>query len=264
MTPTTTPLLEVRDLHVRAGAGATLLEGLSFRLDAGQRIGVIGASGAGKSMLALALMGLLRPPLQVARGGIFFEGHSLLGMPSTQRHALRGTGLFMVFQSAGAWLDPIWRIGHQLLACAARAGIVASSRARACDEALRAVALPSAVAQQHAHELSGGMKQRVLIAMALLLSPRLLIADEPTSGLDDETADEVLAALSAAQQRLGSALIFITHELKRAAAISDRLLVLDTGRLVEDRPTAAFTSAPHSAMGHALWSAARELEPGAA
>jgi len=251
----TAPLLEVQELSVATGEGRRVLDGVGFAVAAGERVAVLGSSGAGKSMLALALMGLLRPPLAVCAGRVLLDGTELLALPPRQRHALRGTGLFMVAQSAGAWLDPLLRIGRQLDACARRA-----AHGSSVADALGAVGLPLGVAALHAHQLSGGMKQRVLVAMALLLQPRVLLADEPTSGLDDDTAAEVLGALAAAQQRLGSALLLITHDLRAAATRTDRILVFDGGRCVEDAALVRFAAAPVSPAGRALRDAAQVLE----
>lgn len=271
------PLLELRALSVGASTAAytvtsadadahvhRLLDRVSFELHAGERVAVLGSSGAGKSMLALALMGLLRPPLRVLSGAVHFAGEDLSTLSPRQHHRLRGSGLFMVAQSAGAWLDPLLRIGRQLDACARRSAHgrqgTQDTQGLAVAESLAAVALPATVVGRYAHQLSGGMKQRVLIAMALLLQPRLVIADEPTSGLDDDTAQEVLGALAAAQRRLRSSLLLVTHDLRWAQVFAERVLVLDDGRCVEDAAMGQFAAAPASAAGRALRDAAQQLQ----
>jgi ABC-type glutathione transport system ATPase component len=251
-----TPLLCTNKLCVQADT-TPLLSDCSFAIAPGERVAVLGRSGSGKTTLALALMGLLREPLRVVSGEVRWDD---LPLSATTRHPLRGRGLFLVFQGAGAWLDPLLTIGRQLAQAASRAGVPAALRDSAVANALRSVQLEPAVRQRHAHQLSGGMKQRVLIAMALLLKPRLLIADEPTASLDDDTASEVMAALDVARARLDSALLLVTHDLRQARACTDRVLVLDAGRVVEDTPMAAFAAAPRSAAGRALREAAARLQ----
>jgi ABC-type glutathione transport system ATPase component len=253
------PCLVVQGLTVRTAHGRRLLDGLQFALAPGERVAVVGASGAGKSMLSLALLGLLRPPLMLQAGAAWLHGQDLLAMSRQQRHALRGTGIFLVFQSPGALLDPMLSIGFQLRQTALRSGIDRAALTAAVHSALASVRLAESVLALRAVQLSGGMKQRVLIAMALLLKPGVLIADEPTSGLDDATAHGVLQALDAAQRSTGSALLLVTHDLRLAQAHADRVLVLDAGRLVEDAPIAAFLSGQRSAAGRALVDAAQYL-----
>jgi len=247
-------LLEIDRLGVTAAA-ALLLQEVSLRLDAGERVAVVGASGAGKSVLAQALPGLLRPPAALHAERASFDGHDLLRLPPHARHALRGSGMFLVFQSPGGLLDPLLRIGRQLQQVAARAARPAAAVAPALD----AVQLPRDVMQRHAHELSGGMKQRVLLAMALLLRPRLVIADEPTSSLDDDTAAGVLQALASMQHETRCALLLISHDLRLVQRCTDRVVVLDGGRLVEDARAERYFAGPASAAGERLLRAARQL-----
>jgi len=259
------PLLDVQSLHVclRSGAagsaGLRLLADVSLSLRASERVAVIGASGAGKSMLALALMGLLREPLAVCGGRMLWRGRDLLTLTAAERHALRGRELFLVFQSPGSLLDPLLTVGRQLAQTARRAGAKVASVASQVDAALRRVGFDGAVQQLHAHQLSGGMKQRVLLAMALLLEPRLLIADEPTSGLDDDSAAGVFEALNAARAATGCALVLITHDLRLVRRHAERVVVLDHGRVVEQAATDRFFEAPGSAAGRALRDAALYL-----
>jgi ABC-type glutathione transport system ATPase component len=211
-------------------------------------------------MLSLALLGLLRPPLKLAGGSARLDGEDLFAMSRQQRHGLRGTGIFLVFQSPGALLDPMLSIGWQLRQTALRAGVARPALALTVRDAMASVKLASSVMSLRAAQLSGGMKQRVLIAMALLLKPRLLIADEPTSGLDDDTAGEVLQALDKAQHATASTLLLVTHDLRLAQGHAERVLVLDGGRLVEDATMPAFVAGPASPAGRALLDAARYLE----
>lgn len=250
--------LHVQDLTISDGRGQALLDRVSFSLAAGERAALVGASGAGKSMLALALLRLLRPPLHTTAGQAWLDGEDLLALDPRALRGVRGTGVFLVFQSAGSLFDPVTRIGRQLEQTAGRAGIERNLR-HACMEVMAQVGLPAECVRQYPFELSGGMKQRLLIAMALLLRPKLLIADEPTSGLDDDTAREVLAVLDAALRVTGSSLLFITHDLRLVQRHCGRVLVVDAGRLVEDAPVEQFMIAPASGAGRALCAAAQFL-----
>jgi ABC-type glutathione transport system ATPase component len=249
------PVLQLHDLCVAVG-DTPLLQQVCLRLEAGERLAVVGGSGAGKSLLAQAVMGLLRAPVRVQGGAIELDGVDLLTLPPRERHRARGTGTFLIFQSPGALLDPLLSIGRQLQQVAGRAGRSVTD----IEAALRGVGLPERVAAQRAHQLSGGMKQRVLITMALLLRPRLVIADEPTSSLDPDTADGVLSALDEMQQATGCALLLITHDLRIVRRHADHVLVLDQGRVQEQGPVAHFMTGPASAAGAALLRAARALE----
>lgn len=258
-------LLDVQSLRVGAptvghgGPAEPLLDDVSLSLHAGERVAVVGGSGAGKSMLALALMGLLREPLAVCGGRVLWRGRDLLTLGAADRHALRGRELFLVFQSPGSSLDPLLTIERQLTQCARRAGVAPQAVADRVKGALLAVGLDSGTLRLHAHQLSGGMKQRVLLAMALLLEPRLLIADEPTSGLDDDSTDGVFEALDAARAATGCALLLITHDLRLVRRHAERVVVLEHGRVVEAAATSRFFDGPRSAAGRALRDAALYL-----
>ena len=235
-------LLDVGGLTVAAPGRAPLLDGVGFRLVPGERVGLIGPSGSGKSLTAAALGGLLRPPLR-ASGSARLDGLDLLALSPRGWRGVRGIGVFEVFQSPGAALTPGRRVGPQLAEAARRAGRPNAAVA----DALAAVELSPTVVRRWPHQLSGGMKQRVLIAMALILRPRLLIADEPTTGLDALTEREVLGALDAMIAATGAALLFISHDLRAVATVAPRTLVIDAGRIVADGPTAGLATAEHAA-----------------
>jgi ABC-type glutathione transport system ATPase component len=202
-----TPLLEVDSLSVCAGeTGSVPISGVSFQLGERERLAVVGRSGAGKSVLATAVAGLLRPPLRIDAGSIRWGGEK---------------SIFYLFQDPGSALSPCIRIRDQVR----RAG-----SHQAPDDALAEVGLAQA-SQLFPHELSGGMRQRVLIAMALVRRPMLLIADEPTTGLDPVTQSEVLDSLDRLLDRTRAALLFITHDVRAAARMCPRALVLDRGRV---------------------------------
>lgn len=248
--------LSVRDLSVAAGPGTPLLDQLSFDLAPGERIGLVGASGSGKSLTAAALCGLLRPPLRVTRGSVQIDGQQVLNLSPKAWRQVRGTQIFQIFQSPSTALTPGRRIQYQLAETARRAGVQPSP---AIASALDAVSLKPGVVDFFPYQLSGGMKQRVLIAMALILRPRILIADEPTTGLDVLTEQEVLAALNTMADETGAALIFVSHDLRAVQAVAKRVLVMEKGRLVDDAPLSrlATSKAP---TARALAEAAKALQ----
>lgn len=223
--------IATRDLTVTAPHGQRLLNKLSFDLAKGERVGLIGESGSGKSLTAAALCGLLRPPLSMTSGDLILNGISMRGAPPSLWRSHRGRNVFQIFQSPASALTPARRIGPQLEEAARIAGV----RARdAIPNVLDKVALPSGVARQFPYQLSGGMKQRVLIAMALILRPAVLIADEPTTGLDILTELDILTALSSAVTETGATLLFISHDLHAVKEVADRVLVMQSGEIVED------------------------------
>ncbi|MBM7068653.1 ABC transporter ATP-binding protein [Actibacterium sp. 188UL27-1] len=220
--------LNVRGLTVGIPGQSPLLNDVSFDVAAGERLGLVGESGSGKSLTAAAICGLLRSPIAVRAGSICLEGTDLSDLSAKAWRQFRGSSVFQIFQSPGTALTPRRRIGPQL---AEIAGGTGSDRVSA---ALRAVQLDPQVAGQFPYQLSGGMKQRVLIAMALILRPRILIADEPTTGLDVLTERETLLAIDAVALKTGAAVLFISHDLRAVREVADRVLVLQNGRLVED------------------------------
>ena len=237
------PVLEVRDLAVRYAAdgqaGPAAVEGVSFDLDAGQVLGVAGASGSGKTTLALSLAGLLPDSARVLGGRVRFRGRDLLGLPESALQPLRGAELAVVFQEPGLSLNPVLPVGEQI------AEVIRAHR-RWDRERCRAKALasmsrvglpaPDRLYAAFPHELSHGQRQRVTIAQAVCCEPVLLVADEPTSGLDSTTRAEILGLLAELRDRMGLALLLVSHDLGTLAALADRLLVLYAGRVVEAGP----------------------------
>ncbi|UWP88305.1 ABC transporter ATP-binding protein [Aliiroseovarius crassostreae] len=224
-------ILSVKELSVVNRAGQVLLDNVGFSLNRGQRMGLVGASGCGKSLTAAVLCGLLRPPLSVAAGQVRIDGQDVLGLSASAWRRMRGRRIFQIFQSPGTALTPGRRIRSQLAEAARLAG---DNEQASVNRALDAVALPQRVTDCFPYQLSGGMKQRVLIAMALILRPRILIADEPTTGLDVLTEREVLGALNTMADETGATLLFISHDLRAVQAVAERTLVMQQGRLVED------------------------------
>lgn len=225
-----------------------LVEGLSFTLRRGETLAIAGESGSGKSITSLAIMGLLPPPaVRVTGGRIRLGDTDLTALPETQMRALRGARIAMIFQEPMTSLNPVLTIGAQLTE-AIRAHTTAS-RAEARKQALAALqavrlSQPEQRLNQYPHELSGGMRQRVMIAMALALRPEVLIADEPTTALDVTVQREVLDLLRDLQREFGTAIILITHDLGVVAEMADRVIVMKSGRVVEEAATAQIFSAP--------------------
>jgi oligopeptide/dipeptide ABC transporter ATP-binding protein len=255
-------VLEVRDLetHFLLEAGvARAVDGVSFDLEAGSVLGLVGESGCGKSMTALSLMRLVPPPGRIVAGAVRFAGRDLLALRERDMRAVRGAGIAMVFQEPMTALNPVMRIGTQVaevLWLHGRAG------RRAAWE--RAVALlgevgipdPAARAHDYPHQLSGGMRQRVMIAIAIACEPRVLIADEPTTALDVTIQAEILDLLRALRERHGMAVVLITHDLGVVAEQADEVAIMYAGRIVEhasvndvfDHPRHPYTQALFRSM----------------
>ena len=233
-------LLEVDDLtmyfHTRDGV-VKAVDGVSYTLDHGETLGVVGESGSGKSVTALTLMGLIEmPPGRVERGDARFNGRSLITMKEAELRKIRGNEIAMIFQDPMTSLNPVYTIGRQI----AEPLILHKSmkKADAWDRAadlLRLVGIPNARARlkDYPHQFSGGMRQRVMIAMALSCDPDILIADEPTTALDVTIQAQILELVQELQQRTSSAVIMITHDLGVVADMADRILVMYAGRPVE-------------------------------
>jgi len=253
-------LLVVDRLRVRHRA-VTVVDGVSFTLAAGESLGLVGESGSGKSQTALALLGLL-PATAAVTGSIQFDGRELIGAGRAQLDRLRGSRIAMVFQDPMSSLNPYLRIGVQMAEVleqhrgAPRAAAVKDA-ARMLD-AVR-IADPARCLTQYPHELSGGMRQRVLIAMALLAQPELLIADEPTTALDVTVQAEVLAVLDELRRELRLALLLITHDLGVVSGHCERMAVMYAGRIVESGPTAAVLARPAHPYTDALLTSRPQL-----
>jgi oligopeptide/dipeptide ABC transporter ATP-binding protein len=234
-----TDLLEVRDLTIYFDTEDGLVEavdGVTFTVRSGEILGVVGESGSGKSVTALALLRLIRPPGRIVKGAVRFEGTDLVGLSEDEMRAVRGTRIAMVFQSPRTALNPVLTVGRQIsrLFELHRGASRAEGRARTI-EMLKLVGIsePERRARQYAHQLSGGMCQRVMIAMALATSPRLLLADEPTTGLDVSIAAQILDLLRDLGRRTGASILLITHDLGVVAEVCDRVAVMHAGQIVE-------------------------------
>lgn len=234
------PLLRVRDLRTwfyTSSGIARAVDGVSFDVFPGETVSVVGESGCGKSVTALSLMRLIDPPGRIERGSeIVFEGRDLLSASDEEVRRVRGNRMAMVFQEPMTALNPVLTVGDQIAEVARVHD--GASRSQAWDRAVEMLSLvglpaPRERASQYPHELSGGMRQRVLIAMALVMHPALLIADEPTTALDVTIQAQILELLAELQQRLGTAILLITHDLGVVAEAAARVLVMYGGQVVE-------------------------------
>jgi oligopeptide/dipeptide ABC transporter ATP-binding protein len=246
-----TPLLEVRNLTTTFRAGpdeVAAVDDLSFAVAPGEVLGIVGESGSGKSVTALSVMGLLPEPQgRVAGGSIRFEGRELVGMPARERRRLRGPAMAMVFQEPMTSLNPVFTVGDQIVETIRAHKMLGKTAARAeAATLLDRVGIPSAARRldDYPHQLSGGMRQRVMIAIALSCSPRLLIADEPTTALDVTIQAQLIDLLRDLRRETGMAVILITHNMGLIAEFADRVLVMYAGRLAEKGPVEAIFDAP--------------------
>lgn len=244
------PLLSVRGLSVSyrvADRRARAADDVSFELRAGERLGIIGESGSGKTTLALALMRLHKPPAVIEAGSVILDGTDILALDPTALRKVRWRSLSFIPQGAMNSLNPVMRVRHQL-ADAVRAHEPDWSRSAIAvhvERMLERVGLPRRVAALYPHELSGGMKQRVCIALAIVLKPKLIIADEPTSALDVVVQRLVIETLKELQREIGAALIIIGHDMGLMAQSVDRLAVMYAGRMVDLAPVRDFFRMPH-------------------
>ena len=245
------PLLCVEDLTCEFGteAGPALaVDGVSFTVARGETVGLVGESGCGKSATALALMGLLpRPAGRVAGGEILFDGEALLSLSERRRRDLRGNRLTMVFQEPMTALNPVMKAGEQVAEVLRRhRGL---SRKAAWEKTVSlfedvGIPAPADRARDYPHHLSGGMRQRVVIAMAIACEPALLVADEPTTALDVTIQAQILDLLKSLQRRTGLSILLITHDLGVVAQVCDRVLVMYAGQIVESAPVQDLFAAP--------------------
>jgi len=237
-----TPLLEVRDLCVefptRHGA-LRALDGVSFDIAAGEILGVVGESGAGKSLTGAAIIGLLEPPGRICGGQILFDGQRIDDLPREAMRLLRGKQIGAIFQDPLTSLNPLYTIGHQLTETLRTHLPLSGAQARErAVELLRQTGLPAPEARlaQYPHEFSGGMRQRVVIALALAGEPRLVIADEPTTALDVAMQAQIIRLLRGVTQAHGASVMLITHDMGVIAETCDRVAVMYAGRIVEIGP----------------------------
>ena len=260
--PTGTPLLEVQDLHVRFDTltgPARSVNGVSYTVRAGQTLGVVGESGCGKSVTALSIMRLLSTPPAHVEGAVLLDGTDLLQLGEREMRRIRGNRISMIFQEPMTSLNPVMSIGRQIAETVRlhQGASRAEALARAVDM-LRLVQIPEPErrAHEYPHQLSGGMRQRVMIALALACNPEVLIADEPTTALDVTIQAQILDLIQRLQQELGTGVVMITHDLGVVAESCHRVVVMYAGRKVEeadvadlfDRPLHPYTRALMASM----------------
>jgi peptide/nickel transport system ATP-binding protein len=244
-------LLEVEGLTTQIRVGGTWYDAVrevSFSVSGGETLALVGESGCGKSLTALSVMGLLAPKVgRVASGSITVDGTDMRAASESQREAMRGDRLAMIFQEPMTSLNPVLTIGFQIAEALRRhRGLSKAAAREKAITLLERVRVPSAAERIDAypHQFSGGMRQRVMIAMALACSPRVLIADEPTTALDVTIQAQVLALLADIQRREGLAVLLITHNLGVVASVADRVMVMYGGDVVESAPVRAFFARP--------------------
>jgi oligopeptide/dipeptide ABC transporter ATP-binding protein len=243
-------VLSVRGLHTVVGQGdaaVPVVRGVSFDLAAGEAVALVGESGSGKSMTALSVMGLLPPGVRLSGGSVVVGGRDLAALDERERRAVRGAEVAMIYQDPMTSLNPLMRVGAQVVEGLVAHGVRGEQARRRAVEALGEVGLPrpERTGRAYPHELSGGQRQRVMIAMALALRPRVLIADEPTTALDVTIQQQVLALADDLRRSTGMALLWITHDLGVVARLAERVLVMYAGRVVETGPTGRLYETPH-------------------
>jgi peptide/nickel transport system ATP-binding protein len=232
------PVLRVQDLTVRfrrRGIDVAAVNGVSFALARGETLTILGESGSGKSVSLKALMGLL-PDYASVEGAVWLDGKPVLDLPPAELAKLRGSAISMIFQEPMAALDPVYTIGEQIAETVVQhEGVSHATAMQRALDLLERVKIPSAARRlkNFPHEMSGGMRQRAMIALALACSPSVLLADEPTTALDVSVQIQILLLLRQLQQELGMAIVFVTHDVGAAAEISDRIAVMYAGRFVE-------------------------------
>jgi oligopeptide/dipeptide ABC transporter ATP-binding protein len=244
-------LLDVKELETRfytQGREVRAVDGVSFHVDEGETLAIVGESGCGKSVTALSIMGLIPwPPGKVVGGQVLYQGKDLLRLPQAEMRQVRGKEIAMVFQEPMTSLNPVLTIGRQLTETLEAHFPVTKAEAHArALEVMNQVGIPdpSRRLNQFPHHFSGGMRQRVMIAMALICNPKLILADEPTTALDVTIQAQILALMKQLSQRLGVALVLITHNLGVVARYADRVQVMYAGRVIEQAPARQLYAAP--------------------
>jgi len=234
-------MLEVKNLTValkKDGNTYPIVKNLSYTLGEGQTLAIVGESGCGKTMQALAVMGLLPPNIEITSGQILFEKQNILTLNKKERRKLNGETIALVFQDALTSLNPVLTIKeHFLEVYKSRTNLTVPAAEEKIKELLTQVELPARVLTSYPHQLSGGQRQRVMIALALTLNPKLLIADEPTTALDEDTQKQIITLIKNIQNKRKMAVIFITHDLQLAKNIADKIFVLYAGTKIEEAST---------------------------
>ena len=261
----TRPLLSVQDLQTQfatPGGVVRAVDGLSFDVGAGETVAIVGESGCGKSVTSMSILRLIQEPPGRIGGRILFEGRDLLQVSEAEMRRLRGNTISMIFQEPMTSLNPVLTIGRQIgEAVRLHEGASASQAEARAVEMLTLVGIPAPArrVREYPHQLSGGMRQRVMIAMALACNPKLLIADEPTTALDVTIQAQILDLMRDLQARLGSAILLITHDLGVVAETAQRVVVMYAGRKVEEAPVAELFANPQHPYTRGLLGAVPRL-----
>lgn len=262
-------LLQVQNLQTwfatRTGE-LKAVDGVSFDVEAGEIVGLVGESGSGKSVTGFSILGLIDPPGRIVGGSVKLNGRELVGLKHAELRAIRGRQISMVFQDPSATLNPVLTIGRQMqLAIEAHETVSEKAARDRSVEVLTRVGIPDAARRldNHPHQFSGGMRQRVAIAIALLNRPALIICDEPTTALDVSIQAQILTEMKALARDLGTAMIWISHDLATVSSIASRLLVMYAGRIIEEGPVADVLRTPrHPYTAGLLASLPANAEPG--
>lgn len=260
------PLLRVRDLTTVFSSSRrtiTAVDQVSFEIRAGQTFALVGESGSGKSVTALSVIRLLPEAANLTSGSVHFEGRDLLRLPEREMRDIRGSGISMIFQEPMTSLNPVVRVGKQISEVLIRhRGMTRAQARKHVLDLLEAVRIPrpSQTIDMYAHELSGGMKQRVMVAIALACEPRLLIADEPTTALDVTIQAQVLELVNDLQRQFGMAILFITHDLAVVKQVADHVAVMKDGVIVEQSSNEVFFASPQHAYSWDLFAALPAME----
>jgi oligopeptide/dipeptide ABC transporter ATP-binding protein len=261
------PLLDVRDLHTefRTGAGIVrAVDGVSYTVEQGETVAIVGESGCGKSVGALSILRLIPdPPGRITRGQVLFLGRDLMSLPNAQMREVRGGDIGMVFQEPMTSLNPVLSIGRQITETVEQhCGVDRAAAHKRAIELLGLVGIadPARRLKQYPHELSGGMRQRVMIAIAIACDPKLIIADEPTTALDVTIQAQILELMNGLTRRLNAALIIITHNLGVVARYARRVNVMYAGRIVETGPATAIYHNPRHPYTMALLQSVPRLD----
>ena len=247
---TQTPLLEVKNLTTEFGTGDNILhavDNVSFNIKPGETLGLVGESGSGKSVTALSIMGLVRPPGRIAAGEINYKGRDLLKFSAQETMDIRGKDIAMIFQEPMTSLNPVFTVGDQIAESVRVHERL--SRREAMNKAIEMLKVvridaPERRAHEYPHQMSGGMRQRVMIAMALACNPQLLIADEPTTALDVTIQAQILHLLNEIKDKFGMAILLITHDLGVVAETAQRVVVMYAGNIVEEASVGALFEEP--------------------
>jgi ABC-type dipeptide/oligopeptide/nickel transport system ATPase component len=254
------PVLEVRDLRIglRADSTVELVHGVNLDIVPGERVGLVGESGSGKSLLSLSIMGLQPTAIEVRSGSIRVADHEVVGKNEKYLDKLRGLTMAMIYQDPMSSLNPVRSVGNQIVEAIRAHDVVSRVAARrAAVDLLGSVGVrdPHRTVDNYPHEFSGGMRQRVMIAMAISCEPQLLLADEPTTALDVTTQAKIIELLDDLVDQRGMSVIFVTHDIALAASFCSRIDVMREGEIVETQPTAKLLAAPRHPYTRALLAA---------